>query len=219
MAAIPTPANELKSIVESGYDHVAAQYTAWVEKRPAETRDDYLAKLIGLLPKGATVLELGCGGGVPATKNLVDAGLNVTGVDISGAQIAIAKERVPGARFVQTDMMSLEYPPASLDAIVAFYAFFHLPHAEQGPMMTKMVEWLKPGGHLLFNLHGKEDAHVDINEDWMGARMFSAGLGVKGNRDMFRENGAGLDVIEDQVAIEKIGGMEEKFHWVFAIRK
>ncbi|KAJ7696771.1 hypothetical protein B0H17DRAFT_1053002, partial [Mycena rosella] len=44
--------------------------------------------------------ELGCGAGVPCTQVLVEHGLNVTGNDISAAQIALAREHVPKATLI-----------------------------------------------------------------------------------------------------------------------
>ena len=46
------------------------------------------------------VLDLGCGAGVPATRDLVDRGFNVTGIDISEVQIERAQRLVPGGRFI-----------------------------------------------------------------------------------------------------------------------
>jgi ubiquinone/menaquinone biosynthesis C-methylase UbiE len=208
---------ELKAIVESGYDSIAPKYFAWSSPRPTETRAAYVQKLLGLLPPKAKVLELGCGAGVPTTQTLLAAGLDVTGVDISAAQIALAKEHIPGATLVQSDMAALKYDEGTFDAVLAFYSFFHIPKAEQGEMLARMIGWLKPGGYLLFNL-GTGEGDVVLN-DWMGAKMFSSGLGIEGNREMLKKDGKGLKFIDDEIAIEKVGGFDEKFHWVFAVKE
>jgi ubiquinone/menaquinone biosynthesis C-methylase UbiE len=51
----------------------------------------------------------------------------MTGVDISAAQLALARQHVPNATLIQADMMALAFPPASFDAIVALYSLIHLP--------------------------------------------------------------------------------------------
>ena len=176
----------------------------------------YLNKfLIGILQPGAAVLELGCGAGVPCTQKLISSGLKVTGVDISSAQVDLAREHVPQATLIHGDMMSLEFKAGTFDAIVAFYSVFHLPKDEQGPMLRKMAQWLCEGGILLFNLGTNEGDHYI--EDWMGAKMFSSGLGTDGNREMLKMFGEDL-VIEDEVAVELVGGFEERFHWVWAVK-
>jgi len=210
---------ELKTLVENGYDVIAPKYLAWSGPRPTATRQAYIERLANLLPTGARVLELGCGAGVPATQLLVAHELIVTGVDISAAQIALAQEHVPAAMFIQADMSDAEkmaglFAEGSFDAVVAFYSLFHLPRAEQGMMVTRMARWVKPGGWLLFNL-GTSDGDMMI-PDWMGVPMFSSGLGVEGNRQMMKEYGDGLVVVEDDVATETVGRTEEKFHWFLA---
>jgi hypothetical protein len=58
-----------------------------------------------------------------------------------------------------------------------------------------------------------------VLNDWMGAKMFSSGLGIEGNREMLKKDGKGLKFIDDEIAIEKVGGFDEKFHWVFAVKE
>lgn len=70
------------------------------------TRMGYIADLLKKLSAGADVLELGCGAGVPVTQVLIEHGLNVTGNDISAAQIALAREHVPKATLIQGDILS-----------------------------------------------------------------------------------------------------------------
>ena len=143
----------------------------------------------------------------------------MTGIDISAAQIALAHEHVPEATLIHADMMTLSFPPNSFDAIVAFYSLFHLPREEQSEMIERITGWLKVGGWFLVNLHTKEGDNV--RENWFnpGVTMFSSGLGLQGNRDMLKNNGRGLKVVADEVAVEKVGQAEETFHWIFAIKK
>jgi SAM-dependent methyltransferase len=137
---------------------------------------------------------------------------------ISTSQISHARERVTSLRveFVHADMTKVDYPEAKFDAVVAFYSFFHLPKVDQGPMVKKMVRWLKPGGVLLMNM--KIEEGDDIVDRWMGVKMFSAGLGIEGNLKMLREYGEGLEV-ETEVVGEKLGlSVEVFFQWIWAIK-
>ena len=53
-----------------------------------------------------------------------------------------------------------------------------------------------------------------MRPDWMGASMFSSGLGLEGNRQIVEANGEGLTIVEDAVDTEKVGlKFEEKFQW------
>ncbi|KAK7063394.1 S-adenosyl-L-methionine-dependent methyltransferase [Favolaschia claudopus] len=209
-----------KSHVERGYDVVADKYLAWSSPRPTTTRMGYIEDLVKKLPRGAEVLELGCGAGVPATQLLISHGLSVTGNDISAAQIALAHVHVPQAKqLIQGDMLSLNFPPQSFDAVLGFYSIFHLPKEQQGGMFEKIRGWLKPGGWLLCNLQFEEGDIV--REGWFEpeVKMFQSGLGVEGTRDIFRERVKGFKMIVDEVAIEKVGPFEERFHWIMAVKE
>jgi SAM-dependent methyltransferase len=92
---------------------------------------DWATELASLLPSGATVADLGCGIGLPATRALTDHRLQVIGIDFSAVQLARARHLVPAARLVQADMTALHLRPASLDAVVSFYALIHVPLADQ----------------------------------------------------------------------------------------
>jgi ubiquinone/menaquinone biosynthesis C-methylase UbiE len=212
----PTPSQSIntKSVIQQGYDKVAPEYLAWSAPRPTTTRQSYLERLFFLLPVGARVLELGCGAGVPSTQLLLSHGMNVTGVDISSAQIELAKLHVPEATLIHADMMDLSFPGETYDAVVAFYSIFHLPREEQGIMVQRIQDWLKDGGWFLCNFVTEEG---DVwREDWFksGVKMGSFGLGVPGNRDLMATSE--LIVVEDELALEKVGRVEERFHWFFA---
>jgi len=205
-----------KSHVEHGYDIIADKYLAWSSPRPTTTRMAYIADLVKKLPAGADILELGCGAGVPATQVLIEHGLNVTGNDISAAQIALARVHIPKATLIQGDMLTLEFAPGSFDAVLGFYSIFHLPKDEQRQLIEKIRGWLKPGGWLLFN-SGFEEGDT-IREGWFEpeVKMFSSGLGVEGTRDIFRKQVLGFKLVVDEVHIETVGKFEEKFHWIMA---
>ena len=95
----------------------------------------------------------------------------VVGVDISQVQIEQARTRVPNATFVAADIMSLEFSAASFDAVVAFYALFHIPRDEHGLLLERIASWLRPGGYLLATV--ARGGHPGYTEpDFFGAPMY-----------------------------------------------
>ena len=82
-----------RELVRSGYDAISMAYRDERGRaNPSGSEDttayeNWLDELAELLPDGASVLDLGCGAGVPASRILVDRGFNVTGLDISAVQI------------------------------------------------------------------------------------------------------------------------------------
>jgi len=199
-----------KHLVEKGYDHIAPRYLEWNTSSPA--RMTYLQTLLERLPAQAQVLELGCGAGVPCTQLLAQHA-HVTGIDISAAQIALAKQHVPNATLFQADMMSLQFSSATFDAIVAFYSIIHLPRAEQPVLIQRLTEWLRPGGCLLVNL-GVANDPGSVDPNWLGAAMYWSSYDVQTNREMIHR--AGLTLIEAEILCDDEDGELVPFLWILA---
>lgn len=196
---------DTKKLVEAGYDAVAGRYlAAFGEGVEDDPRIRFVTRLSERLPVGAAVLELGCGAGVPATALLADR-FDVLGVDISAAQLALARQRVPKARFQKADMTVLELPEARFDAITAFYCFNHVPLGEQPALFTKLASWLRPGGLLLVSL-GTGGSRDEVDE-WLGVPMFFASYDTETNRRHL--TAAGFTQIVNQPA-------GEHWHWLLA---
>jgi len=205
---------QARRIVAAGYDAIAERYYAWSDARPSATRRRWLARALEIIPAGADVLDLGCGAGVPMTRALA-AGRQVTGVDISAHQIELARDAVPEATFIQADMSALDLPPASFDAVVAFYSLTHVPRADVPGLLTAVRRWLRPGGILIASM-GAQDAPDAIEADWLGAPMFFSHHGAKKNRALVRRAGFELDeaVVEEEPE-DRHGAL---FLWVVARR-
>jgi SAM-dependent methyltransferase len=137
-----------QDLVGRGYDAAADEFAAWQQEITSSTRLDRLEGLLGLLPDRPDVLELGSGAGVLSTRMLAERA-KLVGVDISAEQVRRAGERVPDAEFVLADVTAVDFPPASFDAVVAFYVMNHVPREELRPLVGRIATWLRPGGYLL----------------------------------------------------------------------
>ena len=201
-----------KEIVARGYDAIALRYAEWAG-RIASPVLEWLRDLEGRLRDGADVLELGCGRGVPCTRELARRH-RVTGVDISAVQIELARHHVPEASFVHADAAELDIAPGSLDAVVALYFFGHLPPHEQPELLRRAAGWLKEGG-LVLATFGAGERGEEIDEDWLGAPMYFASLGGQSYLPLVRE--ARLEVLRDEVIVQNEPGHGDvPFHWVLA---
>lgn len=166
---------ELRDLVRRGYDAISHVYRSDAGQPNAaspETTASYsswIADLAGLLRPAARVLDLGCGVGVPASRDLVAAGCRVTGVDISSVQVARARQLVPDAEFIAADMVTWEPAEASFDAIVSLYAVIHVPLEDQRALIPRLRRWLTDAGYLLAIVGAERWTGT---EAYMGAEMF-----------------------------------------------
>ncbi|KFX97108.1 hypothetical protein O988_05036 [Pseudogymnoascus sp. VKM F-3808] len=208
--------DKARQLVEDGYDKIANTYLEWTTTKKTP-RLAYLEKMLAKMdaPKDAVVLELGCGAGVPGTQLLSSRCGKVIANDISKAQIELAKTRVEGAHvdFRQGDMTKLEFEPASLDAVVAFYSIFHLPREEQPVLFKRIYSWMKPGSHMLCNL-AASDIPGATAENWLGSSMYWSSFDVETNLGLLRE--AGFTVTEHEILEDDEDGKIIPFLWILA---
>jgi cyclopropane fatty-acyl-phospholipid synthase-like methyltransferase len=176
------PNRDYRSLVRDTYDHIAGDFNrARVSESAAE-----LAPLMAVLPAGATVLDLGCGTGVPIARTLSES-YTVIGVDFSGEQIALARKQAPRAQLIQADMACCAFRPASFDAVVSFYAIFHLPLSEHAPLISRVSEWLKPRGYLMATF---SDARQEgYTEEFFGGEMYWSNLSLVESRALLLASG------------------------------
>ncbi|MBO0794294.1 MAG: class I SAM-dependent methyltransferase, partial [Ktedonobacteraceae bacterium] len=179
-----------KRIVAQGFDHIGERYATWSLRTRVAEREHYTALLLDRLAPGARVLDLGCGTGTPTTATLAQH-FHVTGVDISARQIELAKHNVPQAVFVQSDIATLDFPPAHFDAVIAFYSLFCLPRAELFPLLQQIASWLKPEGLFVAAL-GAQDVEGFIAPDWLGVPMYWSLFDSATNQRLIQEAGLQL---------------------------
>jgi len=157
-----------KNLVRRSYDQISYAY-----RGDSISRDRgyflWLDALTPLLQPGDTVLDLGCGCGIPVAQELAQR-FQVTGVDLSEVQIARARQLVPQATFLCTDMTALRFPPGTFAAIVSFFAIIHLPVHEHRPLLERCFTWLRPGGYLMATVGYQ--AWTGYKEEWHGAPMY-----------------------------------------------
>jgi ubiquinone/menaquinone biosynthesis C-methylase UbiE len=216
-----TPA-ELKSRLKESYDAIAPRYNAWALRDEA-LRLKYLDKLLPHLAVKSgpvRVVELGCGSGIPVSRRLLlQPNLTLTANDLSSVQIETAKQNLSKDAdrviFAQGDMMALEVPDQSMDAVVALYSIIHLPLGEQVELLLKITQWLKPGGYLLANfsaeaLPGSEMDHwMEEEKGW----MFWSGWGAEETVSKVKE--AGLEVVTKEISKDVV---DASFLWILATK-
>jgi SAM-dependent methyltransferase len=199
-----------KKLVQSGYDVVAGEYASWAGRIDDPVRQRWVDFLLENHPEGAPLLDLGCGNGLPSTRELAGR-FAVTGVDISARQLELAWRNVPNATFIQTEMSQLDFPPESFDTVTAFYSIIHLPRDEQPGLFQSIQGWLRPGGYLVVVM-GAADAPGDVDPDWLGAPMYWSHFNSATNIEMVEASG--FEIVSAQEETISEAGVPVTFLWI-----
>lgn len=114
----------------------------------------FMKRHLSTLPRDCRLLEIGCGDG-SFTRDLLAFSKNVTGLDISPAQIEANQRKLPTIRFLSHDLSApLPFPDASFDGIWCSEVLEHL--FDPALVLREMFRVLMPGGQLLVTVpyHG-----------------------------------------------------------------
>ena len=148
-------------------------------------------KFLALLPKGAHILDLGCGSGRDSLC-FIQQGFQVTAVDGSLELAKFASELI-GQEVIVADFKDLELPPSSFDAIWASASLLHV-HSEDLPgILAKVIDFAKPGA--IFYMSFKYGDY----EGERGGRYYTD-LDEALFADYLQKSGRSLEIIEQWVA-------------------
>jgi 2-polyprenyl-3-methyl-5-hydroxy-6-metoxy-1,4-benzoquinol methylase len=91
------------------------------------------------------IIEVGCGAGW-LCRSLVQYG-KVTATDLADQVLERAQKRVPSAKFVAGDFMTLPFEASSFDVAVSLEVLAHV--TDQQAFIDKIARLLRPGGYLM----------------------------------------------------------------------
>ena len=139
-----------------------------------------------------SLLDLGCSAGA-FLEYLKDDPWELYGIEMS-SDCAKTAEKNSGARVFVGDIVDAPYPPESFDVITCFDVLEHL--SEPRRVMTKVWEWLKPGGVFYV---------LVPNIDSAEARVFgSYWCGLELPRHLFHYSPGSLRYLADSVGLREI---------------
>ncbi|CAN5537656.1 hypothetical protein BH10ACT9_BH10ACT9_50980 [soil metagenome] len=142
------------------FDQITATYTgahSWMYETvvaPAvyRTRHAMDTHFLTLLPQGAHILDVGCGGGL-LTGYVVEQrpDLHITAIDLADPQLERATKRLAShadrVTFQRGDATALDFPDATFDGVLSYGSIKHWTSRQLG--LAECVRVLKPGGPLL----------------------------------------------------------------------
>jgi SAM-dependent methyltransferase len=182
--------------------HYERHALAWDADRRAAgwNEKSWIEKFAGLLPAGAAVLDLGCGGGQPVAAFMADCGFHVTGVDSSPTLLALCRDRMPNQQWIHSDMRALSLG-GRFAGVLAWDSFFHLNHADQESMFPVFAAHAASGSVLMFNAG---IGHGEGIGSYRGDPLYHASLDDAQYRSLLNKNG--FDLVEHSINDPAKGG-------------
>jgi SAM-dependent methyltransferase len=136
------------------------------------------------LPRGSSVIDLGCGPGFPLTVVLVEEGLQLFGVDAAPSFVAAFQRNLPGTPIVCESVLESRLFDRTFDAVLSIGLMFLLKAEEQHRLIQRFPQILVPGGRLLFTAPAKpavwNDAMTGLESISLGAEEYRKLLGAAG---------------------------------------
>jgi SAM-dependent methyltransferase len=130
-------------------------------------------EIVRLLRSASTpvkrVVDLGCGAG-PLSAVLVEAGFEVTGIDVSDELLSIARA-CPSAGFIQASIYDLEIPKCEAILAAGELLTYHEADGAEGRVRSffrRASETLPSGGMLIFDV-------IEMGEPSLAGRFWKTG--------------------------------------------
>lgn len=169
----------------NGYEGVAAEFLAGRGSiHSAGIGVKTVRNWARTLPAGATVIDLGCGSGLPITKVLLTEGLKVYAVDAAPSLVRAFRHNFPN---VAVNCEAVQYSTffnRTFDGVLAWGVIFLLTPDEQRNVLQRVAGILAPGGRLLFTSPAERlvwsDAMTGLESRSLGAEEYRRELSAGG---------------------------------------
>jgi cyclopropane fatty-acyl-phospholipid synthase-like methyltransferase len=169
---------------------------------------DYLERFGRLIERGRTILDAGCGDGVPVDRYLTEQGFAVNGIDASARMIDRARRNVPEGFYEVKDIVQLNEGEYCVDGVVSLRAMLHVPRANYPALLRAFFSYMPNGGALLLTMRADGWRHPGEGSPGASASWHHDGAG--GNTQLVED--AGFRIVLNDVC----GSGDEKHQVILA---
>ncbi|MDJ0919059.1 MAG: methyltransferase domain-containing protein [Woeseiaceae bacterium] len=170
--------------IATSYDQLADHWNS--DDFPRSNGIEQHERAIAFVEQRGNAIDIGCGSSGRLIDLLIESGFSVEGLDISPRMLVLAKQRHPGVEFHLADIRNWSFSK-KYDLISAWDSIWHLPMADQEPVLTKILQGLNRGGVCIFTTGGR-DAAEEKTDSAMGPPMYYSVLGIPRTLQVISEN-------------------------------
>ncbi|CAH0443058.1 class I SAM-dependent methyltransferase [Ralstonia pseudosolanacearum] len=179
----------------AAYDTLADTFAREWREQPAP--DDLYALLRRVFKAGGDTVDIGCGAGREVAW-LNDNGYPAVGYDASAGLLEAARTQSPGLSFRRAMLPELVgLAEGAFDNVVCETVIMHLPPAQIGAAVRRLLALLRPGGTLYLSWRVTPEADQRDGRGRLYTAFDAAGV---------REALAGAQVLFDEVAVSQSSG-------------
>ncbi|KXT15496.1 hypothetical protein AC579_3391 [Pseudocercospora musae] len=194
-----TSETQLSTSIEIHNDVAKGYQTAYADD---EAHARSLQWLIANLPPGSKVYDVGSGTGRPTASTLVEAGMEVTGIDNSPVMLGMGRKQVPKAKFIEADLRTWEPHPSeeAADCVVAYFSLIaDVTQDDIRGFFIRVYRWLKPGGLFVFGTVPLAGNLVPCR--WLGRNEMASGLDTHDNLNSISAAGFTVEKHESEIFV------------------
>ena len=151
--------------LSNGYESISAE---WLARRGnSKTRSNAIGvkevrKWAKTLPRGSSVIDLGCGPRLSPHSSAGRRRTSVFAVDAAPSFVAAFQHNLPGTPIVCESVLKSRFFDRTFDAVLSWGLMFLLKADDQHRLIQRFAEILMPGGRLLFTSPAKPVAWNDV---------------------------------------------------------
>lgn len=138
--------------------------TAWKERDDLEGEE--WRHFAAAVKPGGTVLDVGCHSGRD-TRQLLDRGYRVTGIDVSEQALRLYREQCPEARTIKMSLLDLPTLGEQFDGIWFSYVLVHIPFKLVPDALAALDTVLHPSGAMMMMVTVVEESQERIHDSHM----------------------------------------------------
>jgi SAM-dependent methyltransferase len=143
------------------YDDGWSDYTrTWKERDDLQSEE--WEQFTAAVKPGGSVLDVGCNSGRD-TRQLLDLGYRVTGLDVSEEALRQFREQCPEARTIKMSLLDLAYLKEQFDGIWFSYVLVHIPYNLVPDALAALDSVLHPEGSMMMMVTVAEDPQEKIH--------------------------------------------------------